>query len=889
MTRSPLARKASQRPLPSVSSPSFALTPIAALVATLAVFGPSIAAAQQAAPTPADAASAAPAAEEPQNLGQVVVRSRNRIEKLQDVPLSVSVVTGQELQRLDATDIAAITRRVGNISWNNGNQRTSSLAIRGIGKVGQTEAQDPSVGINVDGVSYAYNALTSSFDFTDIETIEVARGPQGTLLGKNSTLGSVIITTRKPSFVPSADYSLSFQQRGGFKGTLAAGGPVIDDLLAWRGVFSVSRQEGDYRNSLNRDQTFGNTDRVSGRVKFLFTPTSDFNALVSLDRQPRAAEYTNGRTVQTPTPTTYSNGTAVTALNNDTRLKRRWFTQNTGYSLTGDFYNDGTGILNNDSARPLVTGSNGATAELNWKLRGGYTLTSVTAYKDYHFNAFNDEGTPFDVYKNSGGFWNDFRQVSQEVRVSSPTGGFLDHQGGLYFINVHNTVDYQRIWGDDAGAWLATNTQYNYLDQTASGRTLLTNSLANLNMSYNSPTGLQYINNKSYAAFWQGNWHLTPATTLTTGLRLTKEERTNTGSSFVRSYGNAPELNPASLGGFANDTAGNLTTNSASQLAVANATALKYFGVADYNTLTTAQKQQIAYAKQIRSTAMGTMFPATEAEPYSAIQPAFVISPSYKFSDQATGYFSYQHGEKAGIAQFTNGVSNQVKAEKTDSYELGIKTSLLNRTLTLNADVFLMNIKNYQQSLRIIDQVATQGLGQQTYVTATGNAPKVRVTGLEVDAFYTGLRNTQLRFSGAYNRAVYKSFPNAPQPDENGYNGAPAFRDLSGQILAGAPLFTFNLGGDWRKPVSETKEIFTSANVAYNTKFNSDVNLSSYGWVPASFTVDAAVGWGAINKNFTVSLIVKNLFDNRTPIARTWNSYTPQFQRTAGIQLTGKL
>ena len=74
-----------------------------------------------------------------------------------------------------------------------------------------------------------------------------------------------------------------------------------------------------------------------------------------------------------------------------------------------------------------------------------------------------------------------------------------------------------------------------------------------------------------------------------------------------------------------------------------------------------------------------------------------------------------------------------------------------------------------------------------------------------------------------------------------------------------------------------------------NTKFNSDTNLSSYAWIPASFTADAAVGWGAINKNFTISLIVKNLFDNRTPIARSWNSYTPQFQRTAGIQLTGKL
>ncbi len=84
------------------------------------------------------------------NLGEVVVRSRQRIEKLQDVPLSISVVTGQDLEREQAMDLGAITKRAANITWNQGNQRTSSLAIRGIGKIGQTEAQDPSVGIIVE-------------------------------------------------------------------------------------------------------------------------------------------------------------------------------------------------------------------------------------------------------------------------------------------------------------------------------------------------------------------------------------------------------------------------------------------------------------------------------------------------------------------------------------------------------------------------------------------------------------------------------------------------------------------------------------------------------------------------------------------------------------------
>ncbi|HEU5135910.1 MAG TPA: Plug domain-containing protein, partial [Steroidobacteraceae bacterium] len=162
-------------------------------------------AAAQAAPD----ATAAVVADMPQDtaLGKVTVRARNRLEPLQEVPLSISVVTGKELDRLQATDIGAITQRASNVSWNLGNQRTSSLSMRGVGRQGQTEAQDPSVGFVVDGVSYGYNALTSSFDFIDVDTVEVTRGPQGTLLGKNASLGVVSVNTRRPSFTPDASWS----------------------------------------------------------------------------------------------------------------------------------------------------------------------------------------------------------------------------------------------------------------------------------------------------------------------------------------------------------------------------------------------------------------------------------------------------------------------------------------------------------------------------------------------------------------------------------------------------------------------------------------------------------------------------------------------------------
>ena len=101
----------------------------------------------------------------------VISRARNRVENMLDVPISITQVGGDELERLQANDMSSLTMRAANVSWNQGNQRTSSLSIRGVGKQGQTEAQDPSVGVIVDGVNYAYNALTSSFDFTDVDTV----------------------------------------------------------------------------------------------------------------------------------------------------------------------------------------------------------------------------------------------------------------------------------------------------------------------------------------------------------------------------------------------------------------------------------------------------------------------------------------------------------------------------------------------------------------------------------------------------------------------------------------------------------------------------------------------------------------------------------------------
>ena len=475
--------------------PVQAKSPIAGAIILLAMA--CNAQAQTAAPA-APAASAAEPTNEAPALDAVTVHSRNRIERLQDVPISVSVTTGAELARLDAYGVEAITKRAANVSWNQGNQRTSSLSIRGIGKIGQTEAQDPSVGVIVDGVSYAYNALTSSFDFVDVDTVEVARGPQGTLQGKNASVGSITVNYKRPTFTPTADYTVAFNKNRGLLGVAAIGGPVIDNLLAWRGTFSVNRQDGSLVNQYNRDQTYTNKDRVSGRVQFLLTPNDAWSVRVEGTLTPRASETTNGYSIARPTVLTkYTDGSTPNTTNTtEAKLARSWFAQNQGYTLANYYAGP-----DNDAQHGLVTGNSGLSAEVNWKLPSGHTLTSITAAETYHFNAVNDDGTPFDITRNAGGFWNDYRQKSEELRITSPVGGLVDYQAGLFLMQAKNSATYQRAWGNDAGAWYATPAQYGRLDATAAGQLLMLDSLANVSMSFNSPAGVQDIRNKSTAAF----------------------------------------------------------------------------------------------------------------------------------------------------------------------------------------------------------------------------------------------------------------------------------------------------------------------------------------------------------------------------------------------------
>jgi len=328
----------------------------------------------------------------------------------------------------------------------------------------------------------------------------------------------------------------------------------------------------------------------------------------------------------------------------------------------------------------------------------------------------------------------------------------------------------------------------------------------------------------------------------------------------------------------ANGTAGNLVNPSTAQLALADSVAQKYFGAASYASLSPAQKAQVAAAKAIRASQIGALITGVRSDYKDQIHTV-VLSPKYKFNDNVTAYASWQYGEKSGSALNVNGVATTVKPERTNAYELGVKTFLLDKTLTLNADVYLMDIKDYQQNVVAVDQFATQDninnnvTNPLAYTSVQGNVPKVQVSGVEVDAAYNGLRYTSLRAAASYNDARYKDFPNAGKPSELAYLSSP-FIDRSGQRLGEAPYWTVNVSGEYRRPVFGDKVFHTSFTTAYIGSTTTDELMSDYSWVPDRATTDLAIGLGHHKGNYDVTLIAKNAFNNNAH-EKGWTATRP--------------
>ena len=727
-------------------------------------------------------------------LEEVVVTARNRTELAQEVPIAISVLSGATIDRDRVFTIADLAQRAPGLSATTPNARRSGVSIRGIGKTTGNDNMEPAVGVIVDDVFLGHVGMSYQ-DFTDLERVEVLRGPQGTLLGKNTSVGAIKYTSRAPEFSPASTFEL---EGGVDKDSLKARGShtdgLIDGLLAYRVSAFRDRQEGDIQNINTVGGRWHEKDRYGGRVQLLFTPADAVSVKLNFDG---AFTHENSNTKPFMVePVTLNDGSTRT-ITYTSRLARDYFG---GYvPIIGSWDR-----IDLDMARPLVTKNYGASAVVTWDA-GPVQLTSISAARRFHFDAKNDqEQTRFSIARS--GTLVDTEQLSQELRLSGDVTDKIDYQTGLYLFTIDTDTTSRNLYGEDAGAFFATDAQYRALN-TDAGRTLLRTSLRDVFGTVN-----QKPVTDSAAVFGQVNWQATERARVTFGLRQTWEWKTNEQS-----------RNSTLSGGLPLVSTGNAT------------------------------------ADAIRLSQTGTSYAPVEGVKIEDDSVSWLINPSFQLNDDVLLYGSASAGEKSGAVAFdNNGGPANVEPEKTLNYEVGVKSYLWDRRVTLNLNIYHTTVRDYQNVTSEADATSPTGFSSRL-----GNIPEIRAVGTEFDALVAVTDNLQLTLGGAYNDAKYTDWSTATCP--RSFPSSVAVCNNTGKQIVGAPRLTSIVGFDYQLPLTAGFAGHFFGNHVYRTKHNLEQLLSEYGVQKGYSLTDLGVGIKreSDTASYELSLVAKNAFDTK--------------------------
>lgn len=453
------------------------------LMASTALFVLAAAASPVMAQTTAGANQDEPAAE----VGDIVVTAQKRSQRLQDVPLAVTALSAETLSNSQTTGTSGLANLVPSLTYT---QSTSDLnnnvRIRGVGTALFNTGLESAVSFVVDGVVMSRQGQGFQ-ELIDVERVEVLRGPQGTLFGKNATAGVVNVVTQRPTDYLSGAAEVSAAEHGEyrFKGTVA--GPLTDTLKGRLTGF-YTHDDGYVHDTGTGESVYGS--EVYGlRGKLEWQATENFNLLVSADY--RQSDASCCQLVPYSTTNTVLAGIRSPIVASPTNRSVE---------------TDGTTFANSRSS--------GVSVESNLSL-GEFTLTSVTAYRKWNLeNNVEVDGfkSPVPIYVpfgngyfgiNGGGL--DISQFTQELRLTSPAGKPLEYTAGLFYFNLDLDRDFRRRVGG-----CVTNPA-NFGDACPT-------------YFFSSAAHTANTQTENVAAFGQAEWHLTDKLSAIVGARLQREK-----------------------------------------------------------------------------------------------------------------------------------------------------------------------------------------------------------------------------------------------------------------------------------------------------------------------------------------------------------------------------
>ena len=421
--------------------------------------------------------------------GEIVVTARRTEERLQRVPASVSAFNERALDRIQAQDTTGLQGAVPNLNivQGRGSSNATNIYIRGIGQPDALQTFDPAVGVYVDDV-YLSRIRGNQLDLLDIDRIEVLRGPQGTLYGKNTIGGAIKYVTRKPGQQFRANASLAVGSYNQLELKASASGPLSDTLAAGISVLR-SKRDGFVHDPV-LDRRYNDKDTIGARGDIAFTPSSRFRFDLSADYSHDDAALNVGAPIN-ELRHLFSN-TIILPLQQD--------------PADYDFKARTTPGLPN-STKLTHWGTSGTAT---YDLTDALTLKSISAYRKLHTRDYIDIDA---TQKEVGDVLVDVHQhqFSEELQLAY-TGDRLTGVAGLYYLNERNQ-SHQEAYADD----LVDLTPF---------RGIFPDFLLGPS---NFPTFTRTIDDDlktdSYAAYANASYAITPALRLSGGIRLTREDK----------------------------------------------------------------------------------------------------------------------------------------------------------------------------------------------------------------------------------------------------------------------------------------------------------------------------------------------------------------------------
>lgn len=612
----------------------------------------------------------------------IKVSAQKRQQSIQDVPISMSAFNDKAIERMGASDFQGLTTAIPSINVQTGNGAYPITYIRGIGTNDSSIGADPSIGVYIDGV-YATRLGGALSDFLDIERVEVLKGPQGTLFGRNSIGGAISIVTKKPDY----DFTGTLTAEIGSFGTTKASGvvniPITEDTLALRLYGSMTDRDGWQENIMAPELKGGKQDRTNYGFKVLWEPSENVDVIMSntWSDYDDLTMYTDGYSYLLDVA---SGGLlpSISELTNNTDDRKVVNGNINIYGVASDDFEVTPPIFWREMNEHWVN--------VEWAVSDDITFNSLTTYREYdNYTKREYDGTEYTIAENAGASESN-ETVSQEFRLSSETDNMFWVVGASYLDEMAYLDLYLKAF--DVGP-------------------LMTGSPLNGYQTFTERSTTQ-VDTKSIALFGDVNYKVTDDTSVTLGVRYSKDDKT---SSYLNGLN---ENGIAAFGGYG---------------------------------LVYPTKFQMADAD-------GNYDPsaAISNNSWTDVSPRFVIDHKIGnvlyYASVTKGYKSGAFSSFPAPSMVTLMVAPEarqpVEPEKVVNYEAGIKSTLLDNDLTFNASYYYMDYSELQ--VFQVDQT----------VTKLVNAGEAKSAGVEMDGRYFMTDNLAINFIGTYMDTEFKEYVN---------------------------------------------------------------------------------------------------------------------------------